>query len=286
MTPYYERDGITIFCGECSEVMAGFEPDTFDLTVTSPPYDDLREYNGYVFEFEPIARQLWRITSQGGVVVWVVADATVNGSETLTSFRQALWFMELGFNVETMIYEVAGTGAKGSNYYYWQAFEFMFVFSKGQPKTSNRIADHKNTYAGTFTGSSPKMQKLGSRTEPKNGRRLVPKYSVRTNIWRYQPSNCNDQTIHPAPFPEALARDHIVSWSNPGDLVLDPMCGSGTTLKMAQQLGRRAVGIDISEEYCKIAVERLRQPSFFTIGALNGDDTPAPTQRALFGEAD
>ena len=246
----------TIYCGECAEMMRRHLLDnSIDLTVTSPPYDDLREYNGYTFEFEPIATELWRVTKPGGVVVWVVADATVNGSETGTSFFQADVFMGLGFNLhDTMIYQQMGTGAKGSNFAYWQAFDFMFVFSKGEPKAVNRIADHKNVKAGSVTGSSPKMNRLNSRTE--RGRRVVPEYSVRQNVWVY-PAHKGDTTDHPAPFPEALARDHIISWSNPGDIVLDPMCGSGTTLKMAVEQGREYIGIDISQEYCDLATKRV-----------------------------
>lgn len=243
-----------IITGDCAEVMASFPTECIDLTVTSPPYDNLRDYEGYDFDFEAIAAQLWRITKQGGVVVWVVGDATIKGSETLTSFRQALYFRELGFNVETMIYQQAGTGAKGSNYYYWQSFDYMFVMAKGQPKTSNRIADVKNSVGGKKIGTGKKAHDINSRT--KRAGIVSPEYSVRPNIWRYH-TGSNDKTDHPAPFPEDLARDHILSWSNAGDLALDPMCGSGTTLKMAKQTGRNFIGIDTSEKYVKIAEKRI-----------------------------
>jgi DNA modification methylase len=243
-----------IICGDSAEVLKTFEADCIDLTVTSPPYDNLRAYNGFVFDFEPIARELYRVTKPGGVVVWVVADATIDGSETLTSFRQALYFRELGFNTETMVYEIAGTGAKGSNYYYWQSFEYMFVFSKGQPKTSNRIADIKNSMAGKRRGVRTKAAQLGSRVDRQNV--IAPDYSVRPNVWRYGVGQ--DETLgHPAPFPEALARDHILTWSNPGDLVLDPFAGSGTTLKMAKETGRNYIGIEISPDYCKLIERRI-----------------------------
>jgi site-specific DNA-methyltransferase (adenine-specific) len=239
--------------------MANVLPDnSIDLTVTSPPYDNLRDYNGYTFVFEAIARQLWRVTKPGGVVVWVVGDATVNGSETLTSFKQALYFRSLGFNVhDTMIYKAAGVGAKGSHKSYWQAFEFMFVFSKGEPKTINLIRDKLNTNAGLAHGpSGVKHNDLKSRIA--NGYK-TQQYGIRENVWIFYTGNTNgdDLTIHPAPFPEALARDHIISWSNPGDLVLDPMCGSGTTLKMAKETGRDYIGIDISQEYCELSRRRV-----------------------------
>lgn len=273
-----------VYTGDNVELCYHLPPECIDLVVTSPPYDlvewrdgelitdpsnGMRKYDGtYSWDFAKLAKQLVRIIKPGGVIVWVVGDKSVDGSETGSSFVQALYFKSLGLRLhDTMIYEVAGTGAKGSNLAYWQGFEYMFVFSKESPKSVNRIADHKNTYAGTFTGSSPKMDKIGSRTEPKNGRRLVPEYSVRSNVWRYQASNGNDKTIHPAPFPEALARDHIQSWSNPGDVVFDPFAGSGTTLKQSILLGRETLGFEINADYAKIAERRiqdaLRQPTLF-----------------------
>ena len=279
-------DDVTLYTGECAQVMRERIADgSIDLTVTSPPYDNLRTYRGFVFDFEAIAAQLWRVTKPGGVVVWVVADATINGSETGTSFRQALHFMGLGFNLhDTMIYEVAGTGAKGSNLAYWQAFEYMFVFSNGTPEMVHRIADRENVSRGHLRSSS------GTKNVITNTRLLThpmrtSEHGFRTNIWRYGHGNMHgDLTDHPAPFPEALARDHIVSWSNPGDVVLDPMMGSGTTGKMAVQAGRRFIGIDIAAEYVELARERIGrtqlQPALF-------QPTPAaePPARGLWDEA-
>lgn len=268
MKPFYERNGIIIYCGECSRVLAQFPDLHFNLTVTSPPYDDLREYLGYTFDFDAISGQLWRVTDKGGVVVWVVADQTKDGSESGTSFRQALGFMELGFNLaDTMIYKRIPIGMRGSLDTYNQAFEYMFVFSRGKIKTTNIIKDRNNTRHGDDysqrRGKNGKLEKASKRhIRAKTGRRL--------NVWQYNTGAANttkDKVAfdHPAIFPEALARDHILSWSNPGDLVLDPMAGSGTVGKMALELGRRCVMIDVSEEYCKIMVERLRQPSFWSI---------------------
>lgn len=252
--------GYALHVGECAQVMRErIADDSVDLCVTSPPYDNLRTYNGFTFDFEPIADELYRVTKPGGVVVWVVADATVNGSETGTSFRQALYFRDVcGFRLhDTMIYEVAGTGAKGSHYCYWQGFEYMFVFSKGKPKTVNRLRDRKNKRVGNVSGQENKVARVGTRRE--RGRRVTPALSVRTNVWRFHAGmNGNDITDHPAPFPESLARDHILSWSNPGDTVLDPFVGSGTTGKMALAHGREFIGIDISAEYIHdIAAPRL-----------------------------
>lgn len=243
-----------IICGDCVEVMKNIPDNLIDLTVTSPPYDNLRTYNGYTFNFESIAKELYRITKDGGVVVWVVGDATIKGSETGTSFKQALYFKEIGFNLhDTMIWEKTGQGAVGSNYCYWQNFEYMFVFSKGRPKSFNPICDRENKITGKQTTSGGR-NKDGVSTYKKE---IIAKpLGRRFNNWRI---NQETKQEHPAPFPEKLAEDHIISWSNEGDIILDPMCGSGTTLKMAQANNRNFIGIEISPEYCKIAEQRLRQ---------------------------
>ena len=249
-----------IICGDCVEVMKSWSEECIDLTVTSPPYDNLRDYRGYTFDFESIARELYRVTKPGGVVVWVVGDATINGSETGTSFRQALYFKDVcGFKLhDTMIYKKKASTFPDTNRYY-QVFEYMFVFSKGSPKTFNLIRDRKNLYSGdTIHGAD--RQKDG--TFKKRRKKIIPKLGVRFNIWEYPTGggiSTRDEIAfqHPAVFPEQLASDHIISWSNPGDIVLDPMCGSGTTCKMALKLGRRFIGIDIAEEYCEIARKRI-----------------------------
>ena len=251
-----------VICGDCAEVMAGWEDEIIDLTVTSPPYDNLRYYEGYHFDFEAIAKQLFRATKKGGVVVWVVGDATVNGSETGTSFRQALYFMELGFNLhDTMIWTKDGGGNIGSHKCYTQNFEYMFVLSKGFPSATNLIRDKKNLSAGKDKSGVGRRTANGIHKIEK--RKISAEFSKRNNYWYMPP----ERGEHPAVFPEALARDHIESWSNPGDLVLDPMCGSGTTLKMAKQSGRDWIGIDTSEKYCKLSEKRIAgaNPPLFVI---------------------
>lgn len=250
-----------IICGDCVEVMKSWPEECIDLTVTSPPYDDLRDYRGYTFDFESIARELYRVTKPGGVVVWVVGDATINGSETGTSFRQALYFKDVcGFKLhDTMIYKKKTISFPNTNRYY-QAFEYMFVFSKGRPKTVNLIRDKRNLCFGDAVSGTDR-KKDGTFEERRKGK-IIPKLGVRFNVWEYPTGRGNsarDEIAfqHPAVFPEQLAADHIVSWSNPGDIVLDPMCGSGTTCKMALKLGRRFIGIDIAEEYCEIARKRV-----------------------------
>ena len=249
------------------ETLRGFPDDCIDLTVTSPPYDNLRTYGGHSWNFEALAEQLFRVTKPGGVIVWVVNDATVDGSETGTSFRQALHFMQIGFRLhDTMIYAKNAVSFPESNRYY-PSFEYMFVISKGAPKTANLIADRQNTQAGLHRVSRMERQPDGEIRRP-NRQHVTGQIGVRWNIWTYEIGYMKATTDagafnHPAIFPEALARDHILSWSNEGDLVLDPFSGSGTTAKMAKLMGRRYIGIEINAEYCEIAAERLRQGVLF-----------------------
>ena len=252
-----------VICGDSIEVLKTFPDESVDLTVTSPPYDNLRDYKGYSFDFEGIARELYRVTKDGGVVVWVVGDQTTNGSESGTSFKQALYFKEIGFNLhDTMIYEKNGAPFPEVNRYY-QCFEYMFVFSKGKPKTTNLLRDRKNKWEGSF---GKRSQRLTDGTLQQKEAIKCEEYGVRFNFWRFNGGfgyTTQDEIAyqHPAMFPEKLAQDHILSWSNEGDTILDPMCGSGTTLKMAHNLKRNYIGIDISEEYCEIARQRIKGQS-------------------------
>jgi len=233
-----------IYNENCLDTMARFPDGHIDLTLTSPPYDNLREYNGYSFDFEAIAKELYRITKPDGVLVWVVGDATIDGSESGSSFRQALFFKELGFKLhDTMIYEKNSPAypARRDGNRYTQIFEYMFVFAKGKVP-SQLICDKPNKWAG-YKDFSGKLKNP------------VPDFSPRNNIWKYTTSF--NGWKHPAPFPEALAHDHIVSWSKPDDLVYDPFMGSGTTAFVARLLGRNYIGSEISKEYCEIIEERL-----------------------------
>jgi len=258
MGDIYCSNELDIYCGDCVQVMAGMPDGYIDLTVTSPPYDKLRNYNGYSFNFEEVTRCLYRLTKRGGVVVWVVGDATIKGSETGTSFKQALYFKEVGFNLhDTMIYGKVNHIPLTHNRYE-QAFEYMFVFSKGKPNAFNPITiPCKN--AG-------KVEKYGLERRQNHGKnhamrlyssttfRPTKEHKIRDNILYYTLGR--ERTGHAAPFPEQLAQDHILSWSKEGDIVFDPMCGSGTTLKMALLNNRRAIGIDISEDYCVLSTVR------------------------------
>lgn len=245
----------TIIHGDCLEVMKTLEENSIDLTVTSPPYDNLRTYNGYTFDFEGIARELYRVTKDGGVVVWVVGDATIKGSETGTSFKQALFFKEIGFNLhDTMIWNKQCFSAVGAlQNRYAPVFEYMFVFTKGKIKTFNPIKDRKTIHGGKKVNGTVR-NKDGS-MKPFSKEVIINEFGQRFNIWEQSPQRQTGG--HPAPFPEKLAEDHILSWSNEGDTVLDPMAGSGTTLKMAKKNNRNYIGIEISQEYIDIINKRL-----------------------------
>lgn len=258
-----------IFHAKSNELLKEFPPECVDLVVTSPPYDDLRDYEGVVawnFDiFKEIARELYRVMKPGGVVVWVTGDKTLKGKKSLTSFKHALYFQEIGFDMyDVIIYEKAGSGPPHPNRYF-NIFEYMFILSKGRPKTINILKDKPNKWAGRSTyGEVTRREKDGSLTN--KGKKIVNESGVRTNIWRYANGkgfSTRDKFAykHPAIFPEKLAADHILSWSNPGDLVLDPFGGSGTTAKMAQLMGREWVLIDAVEDYCKIARARMESIS-------------------------
>ena len=234
--------------------------ETIDLTVTSPPYDDMRSYEGYTFNYETIANQLYRVTKTGGVVVWVVGDKIQNG-RTLTSYRQALYFQKIGFAVhDVMIYHKSNTPFMRSNAY-TNAYEYMFIFSKGKPKTFNPLQVETKQSGFRKNGA---LYNKGA--DGKNRKRdiVYKERKTKTNIWTYATGlhgTTSDRYAfkHPAMFPEKLAEDHILSWSNPTELVLDPMCGSGTTLKMAQKHNRKYIGIDMSKKYVQIAKKRIAQ---------------------------
>lgn len=252
---------MTIICGLSQEVLKGFDEGSVDLTVTSPPYDNIRDYKGYSFDFVETAKELYRVTKTGGVVVWIVGDATVKGGETCTSFKQAIGFTQAGFKLhDTMIYEknTSSFPAQRASKRYTQIFEYMFVFCKGRINTGNLICDKPNKWAGhTNWGKNTQRGRDGELTLSKNIK-PVPAFSPRNNIWRYTVgkgfiSTDPESHKHPAIFPEKLAEDHILTWSNVGDTVLDPFMGSGTTCRMAKNHGRKFIGIDISPEYVALA---------------------------------
>lgn len=246
-----------IYNQDCLIGLRELPSESIDMVLTSPPYDNLRTYNGYSFDFENIAKELVRVIKQGGVIVWVVGDQTKEGSETGTSFRQALYFKELGLNIhDTMIWHKVNPIPLNHNRYE-QAFEYMFVFSKGKPKTFNPLLEPTLT-----SGSYTHRRNTGRVTEAATRNRCetteVKKTKYKQNIFDYYVGSKSGETeTHPAPFPEQLAHDHIVSWSNKGDIVLDPFIGSGTTAKMCIKTDRKYIGFEISKEYCEIVKRRI-----------------------------
>lgn len=260
---YWRKNGMEnnkIIQGDCIEIMKHFDENSIDLVVTSPPYDNLRNYKGYTFKFEAIIKELFRVIKKGGVVVWVVADATINGSETGTSFKQALSFIEAGFNLhDTMIFQKTNPIPQIYRKRYNNEFEYMFVFSKGEVKTHNPIMVDCLHAGLKLNGTTYKNYSKKEQVRKKLANPVKDK-KIKGNIWRYVVGkNIEDQEAkgHPAPFPCQLVRDHILSWTNEGDIVLDPMCGSGTTCRVAKELKRDFIGIDISEEYCNLAKKRI-----------------------------
>lgn len=256
----------SVYHSDCVELMKIMDENSIDLTVTSPPYDELRHYNGYDFNVEHIAKGLFKVTNKGGVVVWVVGDKIKNGNKSLTSFKQALLFQEVGFNVhDVMIYKKKNTPFMRTNAY-TNCYEFMFVFSKGTPKTFNplkvKTMRQGNEMLPHNKGADGINKKIMGELKPEK---------TMTNIWEYAVGlggTTNDRIafIHTAVFPEKLAEDHILSWTNEGDTVFDPMCGSGTTCKMAIKNKRFYIGCDISKEYVELTEKRLEtfSPKLFT----------------------
>ena len=256
--------------GDFIEIVKEIPNNYVDLTVTSPPYDNLRTYNneitgvkesGFSFDFQSMVSELYRVTKDGGIVVWVVGDQVKNGGETGSSFRQALGFMSEGFLLyDTMIYMKNGAPFPEKKRYS-QVFEYMFIFSKGKPKTVNLLKDKKNKWAGHSNfGKRVMRTKDGELKEMPDF--VIAEYGNRYNVWQYSTGknySTKDSFAfeHPAIFPEELVEDHILSWSSEGDIILDPMVGSGTTSKMAKLNNRNFIGIDISKEYIKLANKRI-----------------------------
>lgn len=257
---------------DCCEGLKQLDDDCIDMMITSPPYDAIRDYKkGFDFDIKTLCKELYRVCKMGAVVVWVVGDGYIKGNdgwktESLSSLKQALSFTFAGFNChQTMIYGKKMIPISAvSQVRYYNRFEYMFVFSKGRPKTINLIHDRKNTWQNQKWDSINVRTKSGEQKKLKDGDEIkkINEFGVRDNVWAY-PTGFDHSTAdkiakeHPAIFPEDLVKDHLISWSKKGDVILDPFMGSGTTAKVAKQLGRQFIGFEISEEYCKIANKRL-----------------------------
>lgn len=249
---------------DCLLTMAKMPDEFIDLVITSPPYDNLRDYKKYTFDFENTAKQLFRIIKSGGIITWIVGDATIKGTETGTSFKQVLYFKSIGLNIhDTMIYRKNSLTFPDVNRYY-QCFEYMFILSKGKPKTTNLIADKLNKQANkTITSNYRDIDGSIKEMSGKKKKRKIKDKGIRWNIWEYNTGWQHSYTEeylkgHPAIFPEQLVKDHLISWSKEGDLVYDPFMGAGTVAKCCKLLNRNWIGSEVSEEYCKIIEERIK----------------------------
>lgn len=268
-----ESGWVELHNGDCLDVMQNMPNGSIDLTVTSPPYDNLRTYNSSIdwgeHVWRPVISELFRVTASGGAVVWIVNDATIKGSETGTSFKQAIHAMDCGFNLhDTMIYQKVNAGAAGSMRGYLQSFEYMFIFSKGRIKTFNPIKDRANKEAGRVHKNPARLDSNGLRKKQRSV--TIEEYGRRFNIWPVvNTDNQYNKSLpvkdrHPAVFPPSLARDHVLSWSNSNDVVFDPFMGSGTTGVVCRKLGREFIGIEKDEKYFELAKKQDRREPIIT----------------------
>lgn len=255
----------TIYNEDCLVGMKRIPRGSVDLTVTSPPYDNLRSYNGNNEAWsdtvwKAVIKELHRVTAEGGIVVWVIADATIKGSETGTSFRQALHFIDVGFNLhDTMIWNKQNCSAVGSMKRYENTFEYMFVFSKGKLKTANIIKDKPNKRAGEIQNGSIRERDGSVKKTSNYGKKAIEKFGRRSNVWENLPvKSSKERTGHPAQFPKSLVEDHILSWSNENDIVLDCFMGSGTTAIACLNTDRQYIGFELDEDYYNLAQDRIK----------------------------
>lgn len=245
-----------IKCGDSLELLNTIPDNCIDLIVTSPPYDNLRTYDGYTWNFHGIANELYRVLKIGGCAVWIISDATIKGSESGSSFEQALYFKSIGFNIhDTMIWQ-KDTLLFPDKTRYGNCFEYMFIFSKGRPKIINKICDRKNKWCGSKVHGTNRNAAGETFRKSNHNKTTISEYGARFNIWNI-PTEKHNTTGHPAVFPKQLAIDHILSWSNEGDIVLDPFIGSGTTALACIDTKRNYIGFDINPKYCEIAKKRI-----------------------------
>ena len=289
----YDHADVRVYHGDAGRSFGDIKREigegAVDLIVTSPPYDGVRQYGGHRFRFNEVADICGFVLAPGGVLVWIVNDSIDReGSETMTSFKMALTFRErVGLRLnDTMIYHKVHLG-NPTVVRYPQSFEYMFVFSNGAPKTVNLLRDQKSIHGGRKTRNSGTGRKKDGAPHQYDKPRIRPEYHLRSNVWTYYVGGGHTAPDfprafeHPALMHLQLATEHILSWSNPGDLVFDPLAGSGTTLRAAKNLGRRAVGIEVHKPYVDLMVERMGQEvmdgrvDVEDTGSVQGDDAAA-----------
>lgn len=274
-----------IYNTDCITGMQQLSDNIVDMVITSPPYDSIRTYNGFIFDYEKTISELYRVCKDGACIVWVVADQTIDGSETGTSFKQALYFLQTGFKLhDTMIYQKHNpTPNTGNGVRYQQSFEYMFVFSKGKPKTTNLITEpRRNECNDRRTERMIRRQRNAEGEFEEEHLYKIKQIVPKSNVWSYKVGmhNTTSDKIafkHPAIFPEQLAIDHILSWSNEGDLILDPFMGSGTVAKACILTNRTYIGFEVSKEYCDIAHERILN-TYAELQSIKVDTTTAVKQ--------
>lgn len=241
-----------IYNEDCLNTLKRLNDCTIDLIVTSPPYGNMRDYGHKKFLFQLIAKELVRCLKIGGVIVWICNDETLKGSETLMSFKQAYSFIENGLRLhDTMIWKKPNPVPTQSNRYQ-QAFEYMFILSKGKPKIFNPIKI-KSKHAGTQV-KKHRAKKQGHKYN-NEGNYTVNDYKMIDNVWEI--ANTKNKSGHPAIFPLELAKKHILTWSNEGDLIYDPFLGSGTTIIAASELKRNFLGSEINRQYYDYAASKI-----------------------------
>jgi site-specific DNA-methyltransferase (adenine-specific) len=265
-----------LYLADCRDVLPTLSG--INGAITSPPYENLRAYGSAPpCDTFAVIREIAAVLGMGGVCMWNVADQVVNGGESGTSFKQALHAMDCGLRLhDTMIYCKEGVTFPDSNRYH-PAFEYMFVFSKGVPRHFNGIADWRNKWGGSPMHGTDR-QPSGDVT-PINGiGRPVLSYGLRRNWWPLANAYTGETKGHPAPMPYEMAAGHVLTWTAPGDTVLDPFMGSGTTGIACARLGRRFVGIEIEPRYFDLACRRIeraeRQPDLF----MHYAQTPRPAR--------
>lgn len=265
---------IEIHTGDCCAALKKFTAESVQCVVTSPPYDELRTYGGYEFRFEETARELFRVLCDGGVLCWNIKDAIIEGSESLTSCTHKIYLARVcGFRVRTIIYQKRNFSHPQKGFYH-SVFEYVFICSKGKPRAFNPLMDRKNITAGAVgnLGVNTFTERDGSKSV--RAKKVTKEFGMRHDVWlgltRGQEEMCK-RLPHPAMMPKWLARDLILSWSNPGDVVLDPFAGSFTTCKIALKLGRIPIGIEINPEYAQEALK---------IAAKEQDRTQGPETAA------
>ena len=253
----------SIICGDSAEVLKNFPDNSIDMVVTSPPYDGLRDYNGFSLDLHKIGKEIYRVLKDGGIAVMVIQDATKDFAKSLTSFRTIVdWCDNVGFRLfETVIYHKNGTEGAWWKQRFRVDHEYMPIFMKGKkPQYFNKEPlKIPSKHGGKVMSGSGNRRTDGTLSE--TVRRPINTMKCRGTVWDYLMAGDKNplKRKHPAVFPDKIPYDCIQCFCPEGGLVLDPFIGCGSTAVMAKVLGRNYIGIDISREYCDLAEERIEK---------------------------